>query len=295
MVVSRDEMPIPDVAVVNVELSDHCLLRWSAKLTRPPPVYTSSSVRSWRSLDIADLRAGLQPTLLCRPEMWREFDVDGLARLFDNEVNTVVNRLVPVRTVKCRRRPSDPWFDEDCRAAKRLIRRHERIVHRVDPTDIPATASAVAAWSAHRHAYRALLRVKRESFWRTKVDAERSSPRLLWRSVDTLMGRGRVPASDVIDAVTFHRSFDEKVAAVRSSTADAPPPSFSAAPPGCSFNGFRPLVIDDVIAVVSRLPDKQCAADPLPTSLLKQCVDRMAPFLTYLFNRSLSSCSRMHT
>ena len=122
VVVSRDEMPIPDVAVVDVGLSDHCLLRWSAKLTRPPPVYTPSSVRSWRSLDIADLRAGLQSTLLCRPEMWREFDVDGLARLFDDEVNTVVNQLVPVRTVKCRRRPSDPWFDEDCRAAKRLVR-----------------------------------------------------------------------------------------------------------------------------------------------------------------------------
>jgi len=46
--------------------------------------------------------------------------------------------------------------------------------------------------------YRALLRSKREQFWRDKVDAEKL-PRQLWRSVDTLLGRGRArPVSNII-------------------------------------------------------------------------------------------------
>jgi len=37
------------------------------------------------------------------------------------------------------------------------------------------------------------------------------------------------------------------------------------------------------------LSDKSCAIDPLPTVHLKAVVDVIAPFLTELFNRSLSN------
>jgi len=39
--------------------------------------------------------------------------------------------------------------------------------------------------------YRRLIEEKRNAFWRTKVDSERSDPHQLWRSVSSLMGRGR--------------------------------------------------------------------------------------------------------
>jgi hypothetical protein len=84
-----------------------------------------------------------------------------------------------------------------------------------------------------------------------------------------------------------HAFFDAKVAGIRSSTNDAPPPVFTDAPPGCSLTDFLTLSVDDVITVVRRLPDKQCASDPLPTSLLRENVDVLAPFLVELFNRSL--------
>ena len=45
---------------------------------------------------------------------------------------------------------------------------------------------------------------------------------------------------------------------------------------------------DDVIAIC-KLPDKECATDPLPTNLLKDNVDKLAPLITELFNRSMSS------
>ena len=37
------------------------------------------------------------------------------------------------------------------------------------------------------------------------------------------------------------------------------------------------------------IPDKQCVSDPIPTRLLKDNVDLLAPFITELCNRSLSS------
>jgi hypothetical protein len=59
--------------------------------------------------------------------------------------------------------------------------------------------------------------------------------------------------------------------------------------PGASFRSFSPLTNDDVINAVRRLPDKSSAADPIPTSVLKQVVDIVAPFIVELFNRSLAT------
>jgi len=81
------------------------------------------------------------------------------------------------------------------------------------------------------------------------------------------MGRGCAPPSTSIDAEGLQRFFDEKTAGVRKSTADAPPLHFLSAPPECDFSTFHTLTVDDVIATIRKLPDKQCANDPLPTRL----------------------------
>jgi len=44
-----------------------------------------------------------------------------------------------------------------------------------------------------------------------------------------------------------------------------------------------------VVTTVRALPGKSCSLDVLPTRLLKVVIDTIAPFITELFNRSLSS------
>jgi len=102
---------------------------------------------------------------LCHPDAWTDLDTDALARLYDAETTAVLDRLVPARTVTCRRRPSGPWFDQECRLAKRRVRRLERVARSAD-----VNSSAVAEWTAERRAYRALLRRKREAFWTSSVE-----------------------------------------------------------------------------------------------------------------------------
>jgi len=54
-----------------------------------------------------------------------------------------------------------------------------------------------------------------------------------------------------------------------------------------SFTAFQPLTVDDVISAVWRLPDKSSAVDPIPTNVLKQVIDLVAPFIAELFSQSL--------
>ena len=74
--------------------------------------------------------------------MWTDLSVDELAQTYDSEITCILDRMIPVKTIRCiRRRPSHPWFDEECRVAKRCFRHFERAVRRVDPTDINAVAA----------------------------------------------------------------------------------------------------------------------------------------------------------
>ena len=293
VVATRDDLPAPSVDVLDVGLSDHRLLRWPAPLMRPAPVYSTVTCRPWRQLDIDSFRDRLSSSLLCSADAWSDRDVDDLARLYDDELTAVLDDVLPVRSVRCRRRPSDPWFDNECRLAKRETRRLERKsrqVARAMPSTAEAAAAA-AAWTTQRRAYKALRQRKREAFWQEKIESERSCPRRLWQSIDALLGRGRVPPCDVVGAIELHRFFDEKVANVRSSTSDSSPPSFAPSPAGCEFCAFEPLTAEDVVAAVRALPDKQCLSDPVPTRILKDSVDLLAPFLLHLFNRSLAEGS----
>ena len=53
------------------------------------------------------------------------------------------------------------------------------------------------------------------------------------------------------------------------------------------LDAFNPLNSCDVMDAIGRLPDKSSDADPMPTSVLKQTADLLAPYLVELFNRSL--------
>ena len=50
---------------------------------------------------------------------------------------------------------------------------------------------------------------------------------------------------------------------------------------------FQPLTEDDVRKLIKQSPNKQCSSDPIPTWLLRECLDSLLPVLTLLVNKSL--------
>ena len=79
------------VAVDDVGLSDHFLLRWEVSTARAPPPVTTTCCRPWRKLDMDSLRAALSTSRLCQPER-RPDDVDELAALYHDELNSILDR-----------------------------------------------------------------------------------------------------------------------------------------------------------------------------------------------------------
>jgi len=123
-----------------------------------------------------------------------------MAASYDALLTSTLDMLVPVRQIVRRSRPSDPWFDQECRDANRLTRclecAYSAACRRLTCSGSAAAAAVVAAdtakaaWYAQRRRYRDLPDAKRNAFWCTTIEADRASPRRRWRSVDMLLGRG---------------------------------------------------------------------------------------------------------
>jgi len=111
-------------------------------------------------------------TQLCQPDTW-SLDIYEMAALYDSEINGLLDQLLPLRQVVRRQKTSDPYFDRECRNAKRLTCRLERayaITSRrvtappnvavrspVGPDDVTAAAAAATeAWYNQRRQYRQL-------------------------------------------------------------------------------------------------------------------------------------------
>ena len=103
------------------------MLLWSLPYLRPPtPAVETVVRRPWRSLDVDQFRSVLSTSTLCQPDAWQDMDAEALSSLYDRELTALLDQLIPARSVRRRPRPSDPYFDAECRAAKRQTRRLER-------------------------------------------------------------------------------------------------------------------------------------------------------------------------
>lgn len=81
---------------------------------------------------------------------------------------------------------------------------------------------------------------------------------------------------------------DEKIDAIRERTRNG---GFAVhfVHTGSSLTVFSTPTIAAVTAMVRSSPNKQCQTDPLPMWLLKDSIDTLAPFLTSLLAKSLTS------
>ena len=54
---------------------------------------------------------------LCDANEWPSHDIHEIAALFDLILSSILDRLIPLKSVTLPRRASDPWYDNECRTA----------------------------------------------------------------------------------------------------------------------------------------------------------------------------------
>jgi len=150
---------------------------------------------------VAEFRTALCLSSLCADDLsGANHDVDEMVSQYSHVISTILlDGLIPVTTTTYRVRQSDPWYDDECRTAKRIARKLERRYKRkkVSSHDRSTTTSANASrelWLDALKTSHRLVEQKRRRFWRSQA-ASSTNPARLWQTFDTVLGRNKLPNS----------------------------------------------------------------------------------------------------
>ena len=176
-----------DTGVSNLRVggfvSDHALIRFTLPAKMSPTVPPLVGRRSWRRLSHDAFTADLATSRLCaRLSELSDLSADELAQLYDQVMTDLLDQHCPVVFVRHRSRPTTPWFDADCRAARRRVRAAERRFRR------KRTEVNKRAWIVKLKALRVLYEEKNSSYWRSEIAASSGNSKKLWRTFNSALG-----------------------------------------------------------------------------------------------------------
>ena len=135
-----------------------------------------------------------------------------------------------------------------------------------------------------------LYAMKQNMFWRNKVAESRRNPRKLWKTISSVLCKGKSgdqSGTVGLNAEQFSKAFSDKIKSVRSTTASAPYPDFNDPPCPIKLDAFNVVDVNEVRRLVVQATDKNCSLDPAPTWIVKRYVEDLSPFITTLINASI--------
>ena len=211
-----------------------------------------------------------------------------LADRYSAGLRRVLDQHAPLTSRKVANRPSAPWRTDSVRTAKRELRQAERKWRSSGLTVYKEL------YSTKLIAYTASVRkAKRQHY--NDVICNCPSSKQLYNVTNHLLGRSKksslpnnIPTSDLPD--TFCQFFNKKIEQIRNDidTQSADPPVFEPFT-GSKFCDFEPVTEASMLELILKIASKSCKLDPIPTSLTKQYLDALVPFITKIINTSLTT------
>ena len=242
--------------------------------------------RNLKSINICDFKTDLKVSL----EAAGNGQTSGNVQCFDAICTAVLDKHAPSRTRQVTDRSHSPWFSLEEKQAKQERRRAER-------------QSKKTGLQIHKDIYVYLKRkvtimcnMAKQIYFNNKFNNVKTCQEL-YRVRNELFGNKHQPVypSNITRPqlpAAFLTFFRAKVENIRGSLEPTLNPSSTELPfTGMPFDKFREVTEQDVAEIILKSPTKSCDLDPLPTYLLKDCINDVITYITEFVNASLAAGS----
>ncbi|KAK7107751.1 hypothetical protein V1264_015614 [Littorina saxatilis] len=286
LVVREADNPTSSFSVRDCQISDHSALFFNISIQKPKPAVRTVTSRNLKKMNVdkfrEDVRVFAASTAADTP------DTD-LLMVFNTCLRQLMDSHAPLVTRQVTDRPSAPWMSEDIKDHKRLVRKWERLWR-------------TSGLTVHRQIYRqqlddikALHTSAKQEYYTSRL-AECKDTKALFSVTDELFAKKKatalpklIPPSELPE--TFSNFFDQKISDIRKGLDSSKTQMSFAAFSGTPLTRFSPVSEKFVFELISKCAPKSCTLDPIPTSLMKTCLDFLVPVVTRILNLSLQSGS----
>ncbi|PIK43485.1 putative RNA-directed DNA polymerase from mobile element jockey-like [Apostichopus japonicus] len=211
--------------------------------------------------------------------------------LYDRTLTSVLDIHAPVLTRVITVRPTVPWFSDHLKILRSACRKAERVFRK-------------SGLETHRRVHRSLrneysfhLDYAKKSFYTSTIRDCEGDTRKLFTVVKSLCNKKQVvtypPHQNTVELVNdfgqFFISKIDKINANIDSIATGPFEPYVQQHFQSKLTGFKPLSNDEVRTIIKSSNTATCNLDPIPTWLLRKCLDPLLPVLTTMINLSLKN------
>ena len=291
-VLSPTSQPAPQITVLDRKISDHFNISCSMKLTTLGTAPRHIAYRCMKKI----LPARFSEDVLRSPlTPHTASTVDERAAQYHSVLHNLIDIHAPLKHCVVPPRRGALWYTNAIRTAKQKRRRCERrwrktglLVH-------------MDMYVQEKRLVNDMIREARTEYYRVLIDENRQNPKRMFGVVSALLGKenncvlpkGR---SEMELASEFSTFFIEKVNRVqqsidndRQSNSHSMVMASLRVPTTATLSSWQMVNEVEVRKIIMESPTKHCSLDPLPTWLLKKCIDSLLPCITQIVNESLSS------
>ena len=277
-----------DIHVDAPILSDHAIVSFKCPVIKPQSSKVTITTRKIKNIDIASFSEDIKRSELCLNPAG---DIDSLVIQYDKVLSSIFEKHAPkiekAQTVRC----FSPWFNDDVkksktsrRKAERRWRKHKNTIHE-------------ELYRAAHKEYVSICEQAKKGFYQSKIDESKGDPKTVYRIADKLMSKNDsliLPShTDTQElAESFSEYFDDKIAKIRTilegnRTSQATDEYTAGTVP--KMSNFKPVSEDELRKLIMSSNSKSCNLDPIPTQLLKACIDALLPTISDIVNKSIAS------
>ena len=271
-------------------ISDHAFVR--AETTTLMKTYDEKQIsfRKIKSLDIEKFKSDILTSEIHQVEA---SSVDEMTKIYDETLANLLDVHAPVITKTIKIKTNSPWYNQELRNLKRIKRKAER------KWKTSHSATDLEAFKSARAEYKNMCNEAKINFYSEKVVECSGDQRQLYKLINNLTkGETSVIYPDSTSNETlsneFATYFIDKIDKIMSDidtiieTEGIDNYEYeSLSYDSSQLVEFAPLSTDQVLKIINNAKTKSSGLDPIPTSLLKQCLDVLIQPITNIVNASL--------
>lgn len=245
--------------------------------------------RNIKSIDIEAFKQDVQRSKLILDPSQNASD---LATQYNDTLSSLLDKHAPEITRQTAPKPKNHWMNPDIVAAKFYRRRLERVWRR-NPTQLNRSR-----FTRQAHLCNRLMSKAKSSYYTEIISSNSGDQRSVWKSLNNILHRHRpttLPDCKSLGqlASSFGSYFLDKISVIRAAFPSNAqqiqdlPPNRDILP----MESLAPATQDEVRRLILTSPTKSSVLDPIPTTLLKSCIDVLIAPITSLINMSLAEGS----
>ena len=279
----------PSLSVLDVHLSDHSLILCDLSLNRPQRPRRSVTYRQLNHIDHPTLMTDIRASSLCNPsDNTEDGSATALAERFNSVMVALLDEHAPLRTTVIPDRDHAEWYNNEIRFAKQERRRLER---RWRQTGLEPHKEA---YIKQKNEVEHLSRNAKSDFYRDIIEENSGNPRKMFNTTSKLLGKKQSPAlpsekNDQELAQEFVIFFSDKIRKIRENIDSQDCSVLDLEQVECRLENFTTVTMEEVKTIILGMSNKSCSLDPVPTGLLKKCLEPLLPSITQIIAQSLTT------